>query len=166
MKAPWLILAIPLVVGGCGDSRFLNLPIDGGGRAINSPATEQEPAIAGPYLIFLSDRNGSQDIYLFDQGKRRFLDLPGLNALTEITDSPSVSADGRYIVFAMSQQGRTEIYLYDRELQQKRPLNIEEGGEVRRPMISADGNTITFETARNGQWDVVVYSRNGQKIAG
>ncbi|MGF1540081.1 MAG: TolB family protein [Pleurocapsa sp.] len=150
---------------GCGGyPRILNYPFDPGGRSLNSPALEIEPQIAAHYLVFISDRNGSQDVYLYDLKERRLIDLPGLNSFDEIASHPSISEDGRYIVFALSRQGKSDIYIYDRTTLIKRNLTANLLTEVRHPVISADGSKIAFEIAANGQWDIAVYNRSGQPI--
>ncbi|NJM90374.1 MAG: TolB family protein [Hydrococcus sp. RU_2_2] len=159
------IVALTSLLSSCGGyPRLLNFPFDPGGRSLNSRNLELTPQIAAPYIVFTSDRNGSQDIYLFDARTRRLIDLPGLNSLDEIASHPSISEDGRYVVFAGSRQGRTNIYLYDRETQQKRNLTDNLPAEVRNPSISADGSKVVYEIAKNGQWDIVVCDRAGQPL--
>ena len=167
MKSLKLFSALSLLslLSGCaGYPRLLNYPFDSAGRSLNSPALEVEPQIAAQFIVFVSDRNGSQDIYLFDAKNRRLLDLPGLNSLDEIVSHPSISEDGRYIVFTLSRQGKPDIYLYDRTTLVKQNLTANLQAEVRNPLISADGSKIVFEVAANGQWDIAVYSRSGQPI--
>jgi Tol biopolymer transport system component len=112
-------------------------------------------------VVFVSDRNSSQAVYLFDTQRRRLVDLPGLNSLNEIASHPAITEDGRYIVFSASRQGKSDIYLYDRETQQKRNLTESLNFETRNPTISADGDRIAFEVAQNGQWDIMVVDRSG-----
>jgi Tol biopolymer transport system component len=158
-----IALVICSVVGGCvGYPRLLSFPFDRGGRSLNSPYSELDPRLSGRYLVLISERNGSRDVYLFDAIDRRLLPLPGLNSLDTIASRPSISEDGRYLVFAGSRQGRTAIYLYDRQTQQKRTIGEELGAEVRNPTISGDGEKIAFEVGKNGQWDIVVSDRAGQ----
>lgn len=153
------------LLSSCGGAnRLLNFPFDPGGRSLNSPASELEPQVNNRYVVFVSDRRGSQDVYLFDMVERRLVDLPGINALDAIASHPSVSADGRYIVFESSRQGRKGIYLYDRELRQLRNLTETLLADVRNPTISADGSTIAFESSQSGQWDIVVMDRAGQPL--
>lgn len=160
-----LVIALTSLLSSCtGYPRLLSFPFDRGGRGLNSPASELEPQIASQYIVFVSDRNGSQDVYLFDAKTRRLINLPGLNALNEIASHPSISEDGRYIAFAANIKGRSDIYLYDRETQQKRNLTANIQAEVRNPSISADGSRITFEVATDGQWDVVVGDRSGNLL--
>jgi beta propeller repeat protein len=160
----WLVVvAVSGVLGGCfGAPRLLNFPFDAGGRSLNSPASELEPQVSGNSIVFVSDRNGSQDIYLYDARSLNLINLPNLNSLKEIVSHPVVSEDGKYIVFTGSDRGRSRIYLYDRTTQQTRDLTKDLEAEVRNPTISADGSRIAFEAARDGQWDILVCDRFGQ----
>ncbi|TVP58711.1 MAG: Tol biopolymer transporter periplasmic protein [Nodularia sp. (in: Bacteria)] len=153
------------LLGGCvGYPRLANYPFDPSGRSLNSPASELNPQISGRYIVFTSDRRGSQDVYMFDTLTRSLVDLPGLNSLDTIASNPSVAENGRYIVFAASRQGRSTISLYDRETRQSRNLTNNLQAEVRNPSISADGRRIAFEYSNNGQWDVLVYEQSGQRL--
>ncbi len=150
---------------GCaGYPRLLSYPFDAGGRSLNSSAAELNPQISARYIVFTTDRRGSQDVYMFDMVTRNLVDLPGLNSFDTMADHPAVSEDGRYIVFTGSRQGRSAIYLYDRETQQSRNLTANLQAEVRNPTISADGSRIAFESSMNGQWDILVYDRFGQPL--
>jgi Tol biopolymer transport system component len=142
----------------------MEFPFDPGGRSLNSPATELQPQIVDRYLVFVSDRRGSQDIFLFDAVDRQLIDLPGLNALDAIASHPSISEDGKYIIFQATRQGKSGIYLYDRQLFQVRNLTENLGAEVRHPVISANGGTIAFETAINGTWHISLVDRSGQPL--
>ncbi|GFE71558.1 PD40 domain-containing protein [Chroococcus sp. FPU101] len=145
-------LIVSSLLGSCtGYPRLLNL------TGLNSSYLEASPQISSRFIVFTSDRNGSQDVYLFDTQIRRFVNNPGLNSLDEIASHPSITEDGKYIVFAGSRQGRTNIYIYNRETQQKRNLTSNLQADVRNPSISADGSRVVFEVAKNGQWDLAVY---------
>jgi Tol biopolymer transport system component len=165
---PYCLLPIAyclIALSSCtGYPRLLNFPFDPAGRSLNSSTSELTPEIVSSYIVFISDRNGSQGVYLYDMQNRRLIDLPGLNSLDEIAADPSISEDGRYLVFAGIRQGKSNIYLYDRETQQKQNLTENLQAEVRNPAISADGSKIVFEIATDGQWDVKVYTRSGQPI--
>ncbi len=153
------------LLNGCvGYPRLLNSAFDPSGRSLNSPATELNPHISGRYIVFTSDRRGSQDIYLFDRLRRSLIDLPGLNSLDTMTSHPTISEDGNYIVFIASRQGRSAIFLYDRQTRQSRNLTPNLPAEVRNPTISADGSRIAFESSVNGQWNILVYDRFGRPV--
>ncbi|MGK7875853.1 MAG: TolB family protein [Xenococcaceae cyanobacterium] len=159
------VIALTSLLSSCtGSPRLLNFPFDPGGQSLNSQASELNPQVASQYIVFVSDRNGSQDIYLYDAKNRWLIDLPRINSLNEIASHPSISEDGRYIVFAASRQGRSGIYLYDRETEQKRNITENIQAEVRNPTISADGSAIAFEVGSDGQWDILVYDRSGQPL--
>ncbi|MEX0271268.1 TolB family protein [Leptolyngbyaceae cyanobacterium UHCC 1019] len=154
-----------LSLSGCATTRSLNFPFDPGGRSLNSPFAEIQPAIAGRYIVFASDRRGSQDIYLYDMIGRNLVEVPGLNTLDMIESNPVISENGRYIAYVGTRGGVTDIYLYDRDTRQARNLTESLKAEVRNPSISADGNAIAFQSSVNGQWDIVILNRFGQAIA-
>ena len=152
-----IILMSSIVTGCTGYPRYLNFPLNGGGRGLNSRASELEPQVTATYIVFISDRNGSQDVYLFDAQQRQLISLPGLNSLDEVASAPSISEDGRYVVFAGSRQGKTNIYVYDRQTEQKRNITDNLQAAVRNPIINAEGTLIAFEVANDGQWDIMIY---------
>jgi beta propeller repeat protein len=161
----WLkLFAYSSLLPGCAGPRLLSFPYDPAGRGLNSQFAEQNPAIAGRYIVFTSDRRNSQDVYLYDTVTRSLVETPGLNAIDMVEANPSISDNGRYIVFAGSREGRTSIYLYDRDTRQLRNITENLRAPVRNPTISADGNAIAFESGANGQWDIVIYNRFGQPI--
>lgn len=159
-----LILCSTLLTGCFGYPRLLSYPFDSGGRSLNSFSSELNPQISGRYIVFTSDRRGSQDVYMFDTVTRNLVYLPDLNSFDTIASHPAASADGKFIVFAASRQGRTQIVFYDRDVRQSRNLAGDIQGEVRNPTISADGSRIAFEYSNNGQWDILVYDRFGRKL--
>ncbi|MBP0000281.1 MAG: TolB family protein [Cyanobacteria bacterium SID2] len=162
----WLsMITLSGVLGGCSAyPRLLSVPFDPAGRSLNSPAAETAPSVASRYVVFVSEREKRQDIYLYDLPNQRTIALPGLNSLAVVAEHPDVSADGRYIVFAGNRQGRSGIFLYDRQTQQLRNLTENLNATVRNPSLSADGNTIAFEANLNGQWDILVYNRSGRPL--
>lgn len=160
---PLLFLLLASILSGCGP-QLVNFPFDPGGRSLNSSFSDLQPRISGRYIVFVSDRSGSQDLYLYDTVTHNLVDLPGLNAIDMIVSSPGISENGRFVVFAGSREGRSGIYLYNRETRQLRNLTETLKAEVRNPTITADGDTIAFESSANGQWDVVLYNREGQPL--
>lgn len=159
------IAPILLWMSGCtGYPRILSFPFDGAGRSLNSRSADTHPQIVAPYIVFISERNGSADVYLYDANTRRLIDLPGLNALDEIASHPSITEDGRTIVYAGSRKGKADIYLFNRDTLQKRNLTENIAAEVRNPEISADGSRIAYQIARSGQWDVRICDRQGNAV--
>lgn len=134
------------------------------GDTLNTAASEFHPEVSDRYVVFVSDRNGSQDIYLYDQREGSLIDLPGLNTLDEMAFAPTVSADGLSIAFTQTRQGQSNIYLYNRETRSLRNLTSNLSAQVRHPTISADGSTIAFEANPDGNWDILVYDRSGRPL--
>ncbi|TVQ56879.1 MAG: Tol biopolymer transporter periplasmic protein [Spirulina sp. DLM2.Bin59] len=161
---PWFA-GLLIILAGCQSyPQRLNLSYDPGGRGVNSPAAELSPQYVGNYLVFVSDRNGSPDLYLFDTLSQRFLDLPGLNSLATTIADPSISEDGRYIAYLGSRLGLADVYVYDRETALSRNLTEGLQAQVRHPVISADGGAIAFEANQTGQWDILIYDRDGNAL--
>ncbi|NJL00420.1 MAG: TolB family protein [Spirulinaceae cyanobacterium SM2_1_0] len=128
---------------------------------LNSRFHDDQPSLSGDgtLLAFTTNRNGQEQIALYDLEQRRFLDAPGLNRSGVIATNPSLSRTGRYLVYLTSVEGRLEIALYDRITAQAEILTRTYRHWVRNPQISADGRYISFETARRGQWDIEVLDR-------
>ncbi|BAZ67268.1 MAG: PD40 domain-containing protein [Pelatocladus maniniholoensis HA4357-MV3] len=136
-----------------------NIPI--GSTSLNSRYTEEQPSLSGNgrILAFVSTRNGTHQILLYDLQQQSFLRTSRLNRPGTIVESPSLSYNGRYIAYITSDQGRPVVALYDRATQQSQILTPTYRGWVRNPNISPDGRYVVFETASRGQWDVEVLDR-------
>jgi len=128
---------------------------------LNSRYNDEQPALSGDgrWLAFVSNRNGKNEIVVYDIQERRFLQLSGLNGKGAIAESPSLSRTGRYIVYLSSIRGRPDIILYDRATRRSEILTQGYRSWLRNPHISPDGRYIVFETARRGQWDLEVLDR-------
>jgi Tol biopolymer transport system component len=151
-----LVFGLTSLLVSCGSS---DLPL--GPTSLNSRYTEEQPALSGNgrFLAFVSNRNGSHQLLVYDLQQQIFLRTPGLNRLETIAESPSLSYTGRYIVYLTSDQGRPVVAFYDRATQQSQVLTPAYRGWVRNPSISPDGRYIVFETASRGQWDIEVLDR-------
>ncbi len=160
-----ILLFLGLLTSCSNYPRLLNFPFSDNGRSFNTRSAELHPSVSGAFITYSSDRNGSQDIYLFNAQTRRLIDLPGLNAFNEVASNPSISEDGRYLVFMMvADENKSGLYLYDRTTQQKRALITKNSREIRNPLISSNGERITFEVANNGQWDIAVTDIRGKPL--
>jgi len=148
----WLALSLGACSGSSGPPA--NEPL-------NSRFHDDQPSLSGDgnLLAFATNRNGQEQIAVYDLQRRRFLDLPGLNRSGAIAASPSLSRTGRYLVYLTSVQGSPEIALYDRATEKTEILTRTYRHWVRNPAISPDGRYIVFETARRGQWDLEVLDR-------
>lgn len=149
-------LSIAGLVAACSP---VNNPV--GPTALNSRYTDEQPTLSGNgrFMAFVSNRNGKQQILLYDLQQKQFVDLPRLNKEDAIADSPSLSHTARYIVYLASDQGRPEVELYDRITKSTQVLSIGYRGWVRHPSISPDGRYIAFESGIKGQWEIEVLDR-------
>lgn len=132
-----------------------------GTTTLNSRYTEEQPNLSGNgrLLGFVSNRNGSRNILVYDLQQQQLIPLPRLNRRETIAESPSLSYTGRYIVYLASDQGKPVVVLYDRATQQSQALSQWYLGWVRNPNISPDGRYIVFESSSRGQWDIEVLDR-------
>jgi Tol biopolymer transport system component len=118
----------------------------------------EEPPASHPEIVFFSDRDGDQEIYVMDVG--------GSN-VTNLTNSPGAdrfptwSPDGTRIAFHSERDGNFEIYVMDAD-----------GGNVTRltfhpardqfPTWSPDGDQILFTSTRDGNFELYVMDANGE----
>jgi len=128
---------------------------------LNSRYTDEQPSLSGNgrFLAFVSNRDGSRNILLYDLQQQRLMPLLRLNRRDTIAESPSLSYTGRYITYIVSDQGKPTLALYDRATQQSQILTQWYQGWVRNPSISPDGRYIVFESSSRSQWDVEVLDR-------
>ncbi len=158
-------LVLISILSSCGGyPKPLDVGFSRGGEALNTPTAEFNPNISSDYVAFISDRDESQDVYLYQISEQKVIDLPKPNALDMMASDPTVSEDGQSIAFTGTRRGQSDIYLYNRETESLRILTQNLSAQVRNPTISADGSTIAFEANPDGQWDIKIYNRSGKPV--
>jgi len=62
-------------------------------QLLNSRYTDEQPALSGNrrFLAFVSNRNGSRNILMYDLQQQHLISLPRLNRRESIAESPSLS---------------------------------------------------------------------------
>lgn len=155
------VAIVGILLTSCGQGNFLTPRATISNAGLNTLMSENSPSLSGDgrLLVFTSNREGSENIYLYDLEARRFIDLPRLNRDDWAMASPTISANGRFIVFLSNALGRSDVFLYDRETQQIENISNRLPGDVRNPTVSADGRFIAFESNGAGQWDIEIYDR-------
>ncbi len=171
---------------GAGASFYAVVSADGRYVAFGSAASD---LVAG-----MTDPNGGRDVFLFDRtsGTTTLVshqDGAATTAANDISDLPSISADGRYIAFEseatnvtpnqFDTNGAGDIFLYDQMAGTSAlvthsfdtPNGTVVGGGSDVPVLSSDGNWVAFTSTTfdvvqardlNGVSDVFLYSRASQ----
>lgn len=133
--------------------------------SLNSRYTDEQPALSGNgrYIAFLSNRNHSRHLLLYDLQEQVFIPTPHLqNRPGAIAQHPSLSYTGRYLVCIVNEYNKLNLVLYDRVTQQPQILNQWYQGLVRNPSISPNGRYIVFESSLHDRWDIEVLDRGAQ----
>lgn len=110
-----------------------------------TPSSTPAPLPDEPYqIVFYSDRNGNDDLYLMTlNGDERRLTGSLANER-----EPSCSPDGRSVVFASDATGSYQLYLLPLDQTQPIPLTNSAGMNFA-PTFSPDGQQIAFVSTRN-----------------
>ncbi|MDT9318101.1 hypothetical protein [Limnospira sp. PMC 1306.21] len=153
-----VLLLFQALMVGCSSVAINSSMVDG---AINSIATDEQPALSGNgrFFAFVSNREGQNQLFLYDLRRRSYRTLLELRRSLTVMESPSLSYTGRYIVYSANDSGRADIYLYDRLTYRLEMLTRGYRGAVRHPHISPNGRYISFEGSRRGQWDIEIIDR-------
>ena len=123
------------------------------------------PDRTGARFAFVSNRNGSPDIFVEDSGTLR--SIPELQSAGNDIE-PSLTPDGRWLCFASDRAGGAglyDLYLYDLNTSALVALSptVNTAFNERRPSIGAGGTVISFQSDRStglGLWDVWNYNRS------
>ncbi len=121
--------------------------------------TDPDYSAQGDRIVFTSDQDGNEEIYLYDIGgqkQTRLTNHPGPDY------SPNFSPDGSEIVFVSNMDDKYKWEIYKMSLKDLKPKrltnNIYWDGFSR---YSADGKSITFSSRRNGSEDIYIMNPNG-----
>ena len=127
---------------------------DAAGEGIaSSTRSELWPAYApdDDRLVFVSNRGGDSQLWLFEPGARTSYQLTH-HKNVDIT-SPSWSPDGRRVLYVARGNARSELFSVDVDSGQTRQ-ETDEGDNVRYGTYSADGRSIYYVSDRDGPWQL------------
>lgn len=131
--------------------------------AVNTDANESEPRLSSnaEWLVYETDANGTDDIYLFSMRTLLINSLRTLNTQTANEQQPDVSNDGRLIAFVSDETGPEQLRVYDIANGANYIVPVANRGltNIDRPTISGNGNVVAYAaTAAGEDYDVFVYS--------
>ena len=93
------------------------------------------------------------------------LDVPAIERLTfdpGVSESPSLSADGRLLAYASTRSGRPDSDIWVRQMAGGTPLRVtEDPAEDTDPDLSADGSRVVFRSERSGGGAYLVSALGG-----
>jgi len=125
----------------------VNMPIP----LLNAPAQAPEKG----QIVFHSDRDGNNEIYVMDTdggNVRRLTNNPA-------DDKRAVwSPDGKSIAFCSMRDGNWQIYVMSPDGKNQRRLSNARAGD---PTWSPDGKKIAFSSDREGQFEIYVMDADG-----
>lgn len=127
---------------------------DAAGEGIaSSTRSEAWPAFApnDDRLVFVSNRGGDSQLWLFEPGARTSYQLTH-HKNVELT-APAWSPDGRRVLYVARGNARSELFSVDVDSGQTRQES-DEGDNVRYGTYSADGRSIYYVSDRDGPWQL------------
>jgi Tol biopolymer transport system component len=115
----------------------------------------------GNRVIFVSDRDGSNQVYVMgaDGGNpQRLTDLGSVNSM------PAISPDGQSIVFVSNREGNDEIYIMNADGSNPTRLTNDPASDWQ-PSWSPDGKQIVFISGSpSGGFDIFVMGDDGTNL--
>ena len=109
-------------------------------------------------ILFASDRDGDQEIYVMNGDGTNQVNLS--NSAAGADRRPAGSPDGTQIAFSSNRDGNEEIYVMDEDGSNQ--VNLSNDASLDRgPVWSPDGTQIAFTSSRGGSMDIWVMDADG-----
>jgi Tol biopolymer transport system component len=116
----------------------------------------------GSKLAFVSERDGSPDIWLMDSEGSNLVNLTRHEAKDH---SPAWSPDGQWIAFASVRDSLYwELYLMRPDGSDVQRLTWWEDASDLSPSWSPDGTRLAFASKRDGNWEIYMMDRDGGNL--
>jgi Tol biopolymer transport system component len=131
--------------------------IAGSGAAGTGVPTTAPPAYR---IAFVSNRDGSDDIWTMDPDGRRLVNLTHKQKQKGSDSDPQWSPDGSRIVFVSDRSGQSDIWVMNQDGSAARNLTPGGGDDVN-PRWSPDGKRIAFTSFRDADAEIYVMSADG-----
>ncbi len=120
------------------------------GQSTGTPTQVQLPRFGG-VILFVSDRDGNQEIYNMD-------DAGHINRMTDnpaVDTQPAWSPNMQQVVFTTNRDGQNEIYLMNADGTTQVNLTNNPADD-QYPVWSVDGQWIAFSSNRDGNYEIYV----------
>ncbi len=111
------------------------------------------------WLVFVSSRDGNQEVYRLDMGGAEPVNL-SRNPAPDWT--PSISPDGTRIVFSSIRDGNWELYMTNADGSEPARMTFNEEPDYS-PVWSPDGSQIAFVSERDGNLEIYVMRSDGSQ---
>ncbi|HNS49762.1 MAG TPA: hypothetical protein PKO09_01100 [Anaerolineae bacterium] len=116
----------------------------------------------GDRLAFVSDRDGSADIWVADREGREAVNLTRDSSKD---NCPAWSPDGQWIAFASVRDSPYwELYVMQADGSELRRLTWWEGASDLWPSWSPDGRRLAFASKRDGNWEIYSAAADGTDL--
>jgi len=154
---PLAVLAINLVLGGCGDLGLHRRRASPTGIALGGQDRAQ-PALSGQseWLASVVERNGRQTLMMQAQPSGREVPLPSLRRF-QPHDSPSLSWNGRYVALVGQEGGRRRVLILDRASGRLLPLQLPGDLQPEQLSLAPDGRRLALAGISRGRRLVQVF---------
>ena len=154
---PLVLLAINLLVVGCGDLGLYRRRAGPAGLAFGGQDREQ-PALSGQgeWLVSVVERHGRQTLMMQAQPSGKEVPLPALRRF-EPHDSPSLSWNGRYLALVGKQGGRSRVLILDRASGRLLPLQLPGDLQPEQLSLAPDGRRLALAGITRGRRLVQVF---------
>jgi Tol biopolymer transport system component len=154
---PLLLLAINLVLVGCGDLGLQRRRVGPAGLGLAGQGREQ-PALSGQgeWLASVVERNGRQTVMMQAQPSGAEVSLPSLRRF-EPHDAPSLSWNGRYLALVGQEGGRRRVLILDRASGRLLPLQLPGDLQPEQVSLAPDARRLALAGIARGRRLVQVF---------
>ena len=115
----------------------------------------------GKQIAFVSDRQGTPQIYIMDSDGRN---PRRLTFQSSYSATPAWSPDGRWIAYGVrTEAAQFDLYLIDPTGEVNIPLVVHRGND-QSPSWSPDGRKVVFSSSRRGRSDLYVIDVNSRRL--
>lgn len=163
-----ILILFGMLATACGVDPAL---LGGGAGAGNEPTLEPtleaviptdepvEPIVPSTFghIVFLSDRDGSKNLYVMDAAGAN---LTRLTPASFFDDGPRWSPDGGRVAFTSTVDGNTDIYIVNADGSGLLRLT-DDPAKDSSPSWSPDGTRLAFESIRDGNYEIYLVHADG-----